>query len=223
MRTSFGEFVLDQDAREVLRAGSPVHLTPKAYALLTYLASRPHRAVSKAELLEHLWPDVFVTEAALTTVVKELRDALGDSATAPRFLRGVRGYGYAFSGETRPVPEPEVEEDLRAAPTAGDGHEYRIVWMDREVALSPGANLLGRTHEAAVWVEDSSVSRRHAILRVEGDRVTVEDCGSKNGTFVDGERVEGPRRLAPGEKIWLGQACLQFVRYTAEQTTRTGV
>jgi DNA-binding winged helix-turn-helix (wHTH) protein len=214
MRTSFGEFVLDQDGREVLRAGAPVHLTPKAYALLTYLASRPGRAVSKAELLEHLWPDVFVTEAALTTVVKELRHALGDSALEPHYVRGVRGFGYAFSAEACPVPEPE-------SPAAAGHHEYRVVWMDREVALAPGPNLLGRTHEATVWVEDASVSRRHAILRVDGGRVTVEDCGSKNGTFVDGERVDVARPVEPGDKIWLGQACLQLVHYVADQTTRT--
>jgi DNA-binding winged helix-turn-helix (wHTH) protein len=217
MRTSFGEFVLDQDGREVLRGGAPVHLTPKAYALLTYLASRPGRAVSKAELLEHLWPDVFVTEAALTTVVKELRHALGDSALEPHYVRGIRGFGYAFSAEPCPVPEPVPERP----PAAGE-HEYRIVWMDREIALAPGPNLLGRTHEAAVWVEDASVSRHHAILRVDGERVTVEDCGSKNGTFVDGERVDGARRVEPGDKIWLGHACLQLVHYVADQTTRSG-
>jgi DNA-binding winged helix-turn-helix (wHTH) protein len=214
MRTSFGEFVLDWDGREVLRAGVPVHLTPKAYALLTYLAERQHRAVSKGELLEHLWPQVFVTEAALTTVVKELRHALDDSAAEPRYVRSVRGFGYAFSADARAMPDP--------GDAAVPGHEYRVVWMDREVALSPGENLLGRTHEALVWVEDPSVSRRHAILRVERDRVTVEDCGSRNGTFVDGERVDGPRRVGPGDKIWLGQACLQLVHYMPEQTTRSG-
>jgi DNA-binding winged helix-turn-helix (wHTH) protein len=214
MRTSFGEFVLDWDGREVLRAGVPVHLTPKAYALLTYLALRQHRAVSKSELLEHLWPEVFVTEAALTTVVKELRHALADSASEPRYVRSVRGFGYAFSADAHAMPDP--------GDATAPGREYRVVWMDREVALSPGANLLGRTHDALVWVEDPSVSRRHAILRVERDRVTVEDCGSRNGTFVDGERVDGPRRVAPGDKIWLGQACLQLVHYTSEQTTRSG-
>jgi DNA-binding winged helix-turn-helix (wHTH) protein len=214
MRTSFGEFVLDWESREVLRSGVSVHLTPKAYGLLTYLAERQHRAVSKAELLEKLWPDVFVTEAALTTVVKELRHALDDSAAEPRYVRSVRGFGYAFSADAHPVPDP--------GDPAAFGHEYRVVWMDREVALAPGANLLGRTHEAMVWVEDASVSRRHAILRVERDRVTVEDCGSRNGTFVEGERVDGPRRVAPGDKIWLGQACLQLVHYAAEQTTHSG-
>jgi DNA-binding winged helix-turn-helix (wHTH) protein len=216
MRTSFGEFVLDGDSRELLRGGVPVHLTPKAYALLTYLAERPHRAVSKAEILEHLWPDVFVTEAALTTVVKELRHALQDCAAAPRYLRGVRGFGYAFSADAHPLPEPNDQAGSAVS------HEYRVVWMDREIALAAGANLLGRTHEAVVWVEDPSVSRRHAILRIEGDRVTVEDCGSKNGTYVEGERVDGHRLVAPGEKIWLGQACLQLVHYTPEQTTRSG-
>jgi DNA-binding winged helix-turn-helix (wHTH) protein len=217
MRACFGEFVLDEDDRELLRSGSAVHLTPKAYALLAYLSARPHRAIPKSELLEHLWPGVFVTEAALTTVVKELRRALGDSASAPRYLRGVRGFGYAFNAEPISLHAVRVGE---ASPPAA-AHEYRLVWQGREVALAEGANLLGRTHEAAVWVEHPSVSRRHAIVCVAGGEATVEDCGSKNGTFVDGERITAPRPIRSGDRLWLGQACLQLVRYVADQSTRS--
>ena len=217
MRTRFGEFVLDQDGRALHRGSAPVHLTPKAYALLTYLAERSQRAVSKSELLEHLWPGVFVTEAALTTVVKELRHALGDSAVEPRYIRGIRGFGYAFS-------PPSVADGPSPGPPRGsDGpRELRVVWQGREIALAEGENLFGRTHEAAVWVEDPSVSRRHAVLRVEDGQVTIEDCGSKNGTFVEGERVTAARTLEPGERFWLGQACLHLVGYVADQSTRSG-
>jgi len=225
MRTSFGEFVLDETRRELLRAGAAVHLTPKAYALLTHLARQPHRAVPKAELLEQLWPGVFVTEAALTTVVKELRHALGDSVAEPRYLRCVRGFGYAFGAEIVGLDAVAglSEREGEQPPPAAVPNEYRVVWENREVALVQGPNLLGRTHEAAVWVEHASVSRRHAIVRVENGHATIEDCGSRNGTFVDGERVTEPRALEPGGTFWLGQACLQFVRFASEQTTRSGL
>ncbi len=85
-----------------------------------------------------------------------------------------------------------------------------MIWQHREFVLSQGENLLGRTHEAAVWIEEPSVSRRHALIRVTGSRVTLEDCGSKNGTFVRGMRAPGPQELMPGEEFWLASARLVF-------------
>jgi len=214
VRTCFGEFVLDDVEKQLLRGGAAVHLTPKAYALLLYLVEQGHRAVSKAELLEHLWPQTFVTEAALTSVIKELRHALGDSPKRPRFVRGVRGFGYAFCADLQPVAEPAP------APGPGGGaFECRVVWRNRELTLSDGANLLGRTHEAAVWVEDASVSRHHAVIRIGGGRAVIEDCGSKNGTFLHGARVLQPRELASGDEFWLGRACLLFLCFEAGGST----
>jgi pSer/pThr/pTyr-binding forkhead associated (FHA) protein len=74
-----------------------------------------------------------------------------------------------------------------------------------------------------VWVDDASVSRRHAVIHVDGDRATIEDCGSKNGTFVDGARVDGAATLQPGEPFWLGEARFVLFRYAAEKTTTTKV
>jgi DNA-binding winged helix-turn-helix (wHTH) protein len=210
MRVSFGEFTLDTEERQLARRGSPVHLTPKALALLECLVAKGHGAVPKAELLARVWPATCVSEGSLTSVVKELRKALGDSARSPRYVRGVRGFGYAFCGEARVEPA-----------NAAWRPEFRVWWENREVALAEGENLLGRTHEAAVWVEHPGVSRRHALIRVAGAAATIEDCGSKNGTFVRGERVEGRRELRAGDEIWLGPALVRFTAYAGEATTKT--
>lgn len=210
MRVSFGEFTLDTEARQLSRDGAPVHLTPKALALLECLVAKGHGAVPKAELLACVWPSTCVSEGSLTSVVKELRKALGDSARAPRYVRGVRGFGYAFCGEAR------------AEPAAAPGRpEFRVWWENREVALAEGENLLGRTHEAAVWVEHPGVSRRHAVIRVARATATIEDCGSKNGTFVGAERVAGRRELRAGDEIWLGPALVRFAVFAGEATTQT--
>jgi DNA-binding winged helix-turn-helix (wHTH) protein len=215
MRTRFGEFVLDCRERQLLRGADPVHLTPKAYGLLCYLVEQGHRAVPKAEILDHLWPATFVSEAALTTVVKELRHALGDHPEEPSYIRGIRGFGYAFCADAREAPEsPAVAPRLPS--------ESRVVWQGREVSLYEGENLLGRSHEAVVWVDDTSVSRRHAIVRVDGDRASIEDCGSRNGTHVHGERICGPRPLSHGDEFFLGDARLAYVRYLAEVRTDSG-
>jgi DNA-binding winged helix-turn-helix (wHTH) protein len=214
MRVCFGEFTLDTEERLLSKGGAPVHLTPKALALLECLVGKGHGAVAKSELLGRIWPSTCVSDGSLTSVVKELRRALGDSARSPRYVRGVRGFGYAFCGDKRAAPAA-----VEASPAATHPPlEFRLSWRQREVALAEGANLLGRTHEAAVWIEHPSVSRRHAVIRVAGATATIEDCGSKNGTFVSGEQVEGCRELCAGAEIRLGQARLDFDVYVAAPT-----
>jgi DNA-binding winged helix-turn-helix (wHTH) protein len=214
MRTRIGEFVLDEDQRLLLRDDAPLHLTPKAFALLAYLAKHAPRATSKSELLQHLWPRTFVSEAALTSVVKELRHDLGDPADDPRYVRSVHGFGYALCAAVS-------DADAARAPEGERVLEWRVFWNNREYALAQGDNLLGRTHEAAVWVEDATVSRRHAIIHVSGDVATVEDLGSRNGTIVDGQRVTGRRVLAAGTELWLGHAYLVFMRYEHDVSTES--
>ena len=98
MTISFGRFTLDDGARQVYRNGDPIHLLPKAFDLLALLVRRRPEAISKRELLDILWADTFVTEGNLAVLVKEIRDALGDSAGQPAFIRTVHWFGYAFSG-----------------------------------------------------------------------------------------------------------------------------
>ena len=222
MRARFGDFVLDDGEKQLFRCGTSVHLTPKAYALLCYMVAQGHRALSKAEILEHLWPATFVSEGALTSVVKELRHALGDDAREPRFIRGVRCFGYAFCADDLVLSSQADAQRGRPGKTgtaATGATEFRVIWQQREIALVEGENLLGRTREAAIWVDDASVSRRHALIRVTGERATIEDCGSKNGTFVRGLRVTEPQELGPGEEFWLGSACLVFACYRSDVTT----
>jgi DNA-binding winged helix-turn-helix (wHTH) protein len=212
VRALFAEFVLDTQRRELSRGGSPVHLRPKALSLLECLVEQRHGAVAKDVLMERLWPSTFVTDASLTSLVKELRDALDDRAEAPRFVRGVRGYGYAFCAEVRTEPPA-------AAPRPAVGREFRLAWQACEIALAPGENLLGRTHEAMVWVDDPSVSRQHAVIRVDSERATIEDCGSCNGTWIRGERIRGPRELQQADEVWLGKARLVVRIHSANAPT----
>ena len=90
---SFGDFVLDMDARELRRGGQPVLLTPKAYHLLEVLVRHSPKALSKSILQEQLWPDTFVVEKNLVNLIAEIRETLGDDATHPRFVRTVHRFG----------------------------------------------------------------------------------------------------------------------------------
>ncbi len=100
MPLQFGEFELDRERRQLLRSGQPVPLEPKAYELLVLLVERRPRALSRAQIRDVVWPGVFVSESTLGVAVNAIRQALGDDARQPRFIRTVHGFGYAFCGET---------------------------------------------------------------------------------------------------------------------------
>jgi len=63
---------------------------------------------------------------------------------------------------------------------------------------------------AAVTIEDSELSRRHAAVRPVDGGVEIEDLGSLNGTFVNGQRIEAPTRLAGGDSVKIGQSILEL-------------
>ena len=202
MRLRFGDFVFDSDTREVARGGQALAVSPKAFALLELLiASRP-AAVSKADIHSRLWPDVHVSEANLANLVVELRAALGDDARRPRIFRTVPRFGYAFRAVAR--PERRVAEDSSEAPDC----VYRLVWGRREIALEQGENLIGRDREAIVWIDDESVSRRHARISVGPEGATIEDLGSKNGTYLGGKKIRGPALLSDRDAVKIGPASL---------------
>jgi predicted component of type VI protein secretion system len=128
----------------------------------------------------------------------------------------VTRFGYAFCATGR--LEPEIPEWAASSP-----YEYRLIWGARGIALHPGDNLLGRTHDATIWVDHTTVSRRHALVRLGEDRATIEDCGSRNGTFLDAHRIGEPVSLRDGDRILLGGALLVFrICRSAGATTAAG-
>ena len=101
MPLQFGEFTFDRAARQLLRGGKAVHLEPKAFELLDLLLERRPEAVSKPEIRDRLWPDTFVSESSLTTLVAQVREALGDDRGKAKHIRTVHGFGYAFTARGR--------------------------------------------------------------------------------------------------------------------------
>jgi DNA-binding winged helix-turn-helix (wHTH) protein len=185
----FGRFTFDSGARLLNRPGGPVHLTSKAVDLLSLLSSRAPDAVAKKEIHQQLWPDTFVSDVSLTTLIFELRTALGESARKPRFIRTVHGFGYAFQGDSAQNPAAEEETP------------FIIVYDGREVGLQRGENLVGRSRDCRVRVESTRVSRRHARITIDGDAALIEDCGSRHGTWVGANRASGRVRLRDGDCI----------------------
>ena len=214
MVVHFGDFTVDLGSRQLLRGTEEIHLGPKAFALLEVLLTKRPQALSKTQLQERLWPRTFVSDSNLTSLVTELRTALGDKARHPRFVRTVYGFGYAFCGKA-------VENPDDARPTTTRGFRVRLFLEDREIALREGENVLGRMDEGIGWFESPEVSRRHARILVADGKATLEDLGSKNGTFLRDKRLTAPSTLSDGDEIRLGRVRMTF-RILPQQSTRTG-
>ena len=158
--------------------------------------------MSKQELHQSLWPSTFVLETNLASLIAEIRRALDDDAAKPQFVRTIHRFGYRFVGH---VDESAmVPGELRAAAN------YWVVWELRQVPLAEGSNILGRGTDASVWVDAPGVSRHHARIVISGSEATIEDLGSKNGTYVGSEPVTVPRRLDDGDQIRLGSVVVRF-------------
>ncbi len=102
----FGEFELNLDRYELNNNGVPVKAEPRVLEVLNYLIEHRDRVVPKEELLDKLWPDVHVSESALTTAIRDARRALSDSPTDPRWIRTVYGRGFRFVGSLEGAAAP---------------------------------------------------------------------------------------------------------------------
>ena len=202
MTYRFGEFTLDRPTRRLLRQETEVHLSPKAFDLLILLIENQARAMSKAELHERLWPSTYVLETNLAGVVAELRRALEDAADQPQYIRTMPRFGYRFVGDARSTA---ALEDAVKTPV-----KYWLVWDTRQIALSDGENILGRAPDAGVWIDAPGVSRHHARILLDGAGAAVEDLGSKNGTYLRGQRISASAPLIDGDQIRLGPILITF-------------
>ncbi len=224
MRVRFAHFDLDSDTRQLLRDGEDVHLSPKAFAVLSVLLAKRPNVVAKADLFGEIWPDVFVVDANLNVLVGEIRRALDDDAQSPRFIRTVHGVGYAFCGQAIEAGRPSRSVGLQPDRFVEGGTAVRfwLAWKNQTFSLEEGDNVIGRDPRCEVWVDHSGVSRRHARIRIEGgeSRPVLTDLESTNGTFVAGKRITEATPLTDGDAIKVGSVTLKFREWT-EQASRT--
>src|SRR5262249_20779335 len=213
MRLRFGDCVLDGETRQLLVGGKPIHVSPKAFELLEILLECRPRALAKSEIHERLWRDTFVSDGTLTSLVAEVRSAIGDTGEETQWIRTVHRFGYAFSG---PV-EAEEGRRRRHRPSFA----YRLFWRTREIALEEGENVIGREPDVGIFIDHPSVSRRHARIQILGESAVIEDLGSKNGTLRGGEKVSGASALADGDKLRLGSVDLVFRVFPLSGSTET--
>ncbi len=199
MTFTFGRTCVDAQARRVARDGAPVRLTRKALDLLLLLLEHAPDAVSKERIHARIWPDTFVGESSLQSLVHEIRQALDDPARTS-WIATVHGVGYRFDGDA-----------VTSRPAAADASARPAAWLvagATRLARLPGVNVIGRGDDV-LEIEAPTISRHHARITV-GPAASIEDLGSKNGTWVDGRRLTGPAALVDGASVQLGSVTLTF-------------
>jgi TolB-like protein len=126
---SFGRYRLEP--RGGLLSGTrPVRLTPKALALLCFMAGRPGEVIPKEELFAAVWPEVTVGDAALVTCIQELRRALDDDARKPRYIETLHRRGYRFIGKLAAAPLPAAVDDKAPALALPDRPSIAVLPFD---------------------------------------------------------------------------------------------
>jgi DNA-binding winged helix-turn-helix (wHTH) protein len=210
VRLQFGPFTLDTETRQLLRGVSELHLSPKAFELLSNLVEHRPRVCEKSELLTRIWPDIYVVDANLNVLIGEIRRVLEDSAKQPRFIRTVHGVGYAFCGTAVDAKDAAGPAPVRPTPCW-------VFAKEGTFRLAEGENVVGRDPECAVWLDADSVSRRHARIVVQSAdrRVWLEDLASKNGTRLRGVRVRERVEVADGDELAFGEIKVKLRSWSA--------
>lgn len=149
MRYQFGEFTLDTERFELSKAGQAIRAEPQVVELLALLVAQGHRMVSKEEIHEAVWRGRVVSEAALSSRIKMLRQLLGDDGQSQRLIRTVHKKGFRFVGDVRRLDDAAAPDSVEtpiaapgppepAVPTNGAPSNERPA-----VAVLPFVNLSG--------------------------------------------------------------------------------
>ena len=196
-RIEFDPFCLDM-ANECLWKGTEaIKLRPKAFAVLGYLLGRPARLVTKEELLNAVWPETFVGEAVLKVAIRQIREALGDDPTSPRYIETAHRRGYRFVAQIdqrgRSFATDHKVRNPRAAslsPVATEslsgvvGREEALSWMRRRLEKMVGgeSQIVFVTGEAGIGKTSLVDAFARSIAPDRGIRIARGQCLEQYGT-----------------------------------------
>lgn len=187
MLYKFENFELDTDRRELRREGMAVETEPQVFDLLVLLASHHHRVVSKDEIIEKIWQGRFISDWAISSRIKTLRQALGDDGTGQRFIKTLRGKGFRFVQDVAlaaPIASAGPPETTPQQTYAPMGMRTSIAVLPFQLIGSPGPHLaiadaipreLIASLSSLRWIK---VFAHGSTFRFRGDHIDVGDVGS---------------------------------------------
>lgn len=170
-------------------------MRPKVFELLVYLIQNRGKLIARETLLEELWKDTVVSEATLSRTIATLRDVLADNAQEPKYIETLQRRGYKFI-----APVTDVSD--AAPPVRQSG--FLLIHGAQRYPLHEGDHFIGRGSDVGIPLYTPRTSRHHAALHISGSQIALEDLGSTNGTFVNGDRISGSIKLHAGDVIEIG-------------------
>jgi DNA-binding winged helix-turn-helix (wHTH) protein/Flp pilus assembly protein TadD len=186
----FGPYTLDPAAYRLVRDSEVIQLSPKIIDLLLYLVARQPALVSKEDLFKALWPDVAVTDNALTQAVSELRQALGDDPSKPAYIQTVARRGYRFIAPVG-TAAPTADEASHAVSQGVAPYEQAPAQLS--IAVLDFANVSGDRELG--WLSSGIAETVTNDLRATSpmrvvDRVRVVEATRRVGSDLSALRAE---------------------------------
>ena len=200
----FGEFELDQDAKELRRKGSKIRLQDQPLQILQILLEQPGKLVPREELQRRIWPsDTFVDfDHGINNAIKRLREALGDTAESPRYIETQPRRGYRFlNGVATTSPEISIAVLPFLSLSADPENEIFADGMSEEIISS-----LAQIKNLHVTARTSSFSfkGKHVDLRIIGEQLNVRTV-LEGSVRKSGNRLRITAQLvnaADGYHLW---------------------
>ena len=175
----FGPFSVDRAGYRITRGDTALDVTPKLLDLLIHLLDHAGTLVTKEALLDALWPGANVTDNALAQAVSELRQALGDDAAAPQYIKTVARRGYRFVAAVTP---------LTATETASLPPSRAVAPDDRSIAVLDFANVTGDPD--AAWLSAGIAETVSSDLRSLGGFRVIDRWRVLEATRTTGGALE---------------------------------
>jgi DNA-binding winged helix-turn-helix (wHTH) protein len=208
-----GEWRVDPAANTLTKGTEEIRLEPKLMDVLQCLAGHAGEVVSKRELIDEVWHTEYIAENSLTRAIADLRRALGDDARHPSHIQTIPKRGYRLIAETGGGTQKEpahrwspvsyeplaviVGDRVRFGNRPGSERcVHALICGNQEIPLIGPTVVFGRGEQSDIQFLVSEVSRTHAKLDVAEGHAVIEDLGSKNGTKVNNQIIDGPHRLS---------------------------
>ncbi|MFL6350847.1 MAG: winged helix-turn-helix domain-containing tetratricopeptide repeat protein [Bryobacteraceae bacterium] len=209
-RLRFGVFEVDLHNRELRKSGVNLKLQQKPFQVLELLLRSPGEFVSRAELAQHLWPQLHVSfDRSLNTAVNVLRQVLGDSSRSFRYIETRSGLGYRFIGQLEEINEPTVNPPLRGSTDS--------------IAILPFENLTGDSNVGLVadGVAEGVISALSSLehLRVIARTTAFRFRGPEHEPQAVGDRLKV--RLILSSRVSYGGSSLIISTELIEVQTGT--
>jgi DNA-binding winged helix-turn-helix (wHTH) protein len=192
-----GEWLVEPRLNRLTRDGESIQIELKMMGVLLCLARNAAEVVTRRQLVESVWDEGFVADNTITHAVAELRKAFGDSHRNPLFIETIHRRGYRLIA---PVHFYEMSSFRSSATDLS----FLAIARGIEIPLFEGENLIGRGPDATITIPSMKVSRHHAKITVEHDAASLEDLGSKNGTYLNGTKIQETVQLDGGDLIGVG-------------------